>query len=68
MCATLTPAAYGYGPHVCIARGLSLAELEAGFQGLLTSLPGIKLACDPSEVKWSDPTRDVGLAGLPVTW
>ncbi|KIY92787.1 hypothetical protein MNEG_15176 [Monoraphidium neglectum] len=60
--------AYGYGPHECIARELSLAELAAAFSGLLRRLPGLKLAVRPEELQWSDPTRDVGLAKLPVTW
>ncbi|KAI8468697.1 MAG: cytochrome P450 [Monoraphidium minutum] len=60
--------AYGSGVHECIARGLSMAELEAAFGGLLTRLPGLRLAVPPAEVQWSEAARDVGLAALPVTW
>ncbi|GBF95475.1 cytochrome P450 [Raphidocelis subcapitata] len=60
--------AYGYGTHECIARELSLAELEAAYGGLFSRLPGLRLGVERSELPWSDPRRDVGLAALPVVW
>ena len=55
-------------PPRSIARALSMAELEEGFRGLLTRLPGLRLAVAPGRLAWSEPTRDVGLASLPVAW
>lgn len=45
-----------------------MAELEEGFRGLFTRLPGLRLAVPADQLAWSEPSRDVGLAGLPVTW
>ena len=60
--------AYGWGPHECIAKGLALIELECALGGLFKRLPGIKLAVAPEKLEYSNPTADVGLARLPVTW
>lgn len=57
-----------YGIHECIAQGLSLAELEEGFRGLLARLPGLRLTVPPPELRWTDPTRDMGLEALMVEW
>lgn len=51
-----------------IARDLSLAELQEAFRALLTRLPGLRLAVAPQDLQWSEPTRDVGLDAVPVTW
>lgn len=60
--------AYGYGPHECIARYLSLVELQCAFKGLFEKLPGLRLAVPFDQLQYTDPRRDVGLAKVPVTW
>lgn len=60
--------AYGYGPHECIARYLSLVELQCALGGLFRRLPGLKLAVPFDQLQYTDPKRDVGLAKVPVTW
>ncbi len=60
--------AYGYGAHECVAMPLALVELEEALAGLFRRLPGLKLGVAPSELEWSSPKGDVGLAELPVTW
>ncbi|EEP81477.1 cytochrome P450 55A2 [Uncinocarpus reesii 1704] len=59
---------YGYGDHRCIAEGLSRAELEAVFSTLFQRLPNLRLGIPHSEIKYSEPTMDVGIAELPVVW
>lgn len=59
---------FGYGIHRCIAEWLARAELECVFGTLFQKLPNLKLAIPLSEVKYTDPTKDVGIIELPVTW
>lgn len=59
---------FGYGIHQCIAEWLARAELECVFGTLFQQLPNLKLAIPMSEVKYTDPTMDVGIPELPVTW
>lgn len=60
--------AYGYGTHVCPGEYLSNVELEIAFSGLFERLPGLRLAVPESQIQWSGPDKDVGVAALPVTW
>eukprot|EP00195_Chlamydomonas_chlamydogama_P009597 CAMPEP_0202897450 /NCGR_PEP_ID=MMETSP1392-20130828/6199_1 /ASSEMBLY_ACC=CAM_ASM_000868 /TAXON_ID=225041 /ORGANISM="Chlamydomonas chlamydogama, Strain SAG 11-48b" /LENGTH=450 /DNA_ID=CAMNT_0049583077 /DNA_START=265 /DNA_END=1617 /DNA_ORIENTATION=+ len=62
--------AFGYGTHVCIAQWLARVELQCGLSALLLrkGAPQLRLAVPVSELKFTDPTRDVGLQSLPVTW
>ncbi|OJD17882.1 hypothetical protein AJ78_02054 [Emergomyces pasteurianus Ep9510] len=59
---------YGYGEHVCVAEGLARTELEVVFATLFQRLPSLKLGIPQSEVKYSLPDADVGIAELPVVW
>jgi len=59
---------FGYGPHRCIAEGLSIAELEIVFATLFQRLPDLKLAIPFSEIKYSPPKKDVGIIELPVVF
>lgn len=59
---------FGYGIHQCIAEWLARAELQCVFGVLFQQLPDLKLAIPMSEVKYTDPTKDVGITELPVTW
>jgi fungal nitric oxide reductase len=59
---------FGWGPHRCVAEHLARAELEVVFATLFQKLPNLKLAIPFSEIKYSPPTRDVGIIELPVTF
>lgn len=59
---------FGYGEHRCVAEWLARAELEIVFSTLFQRLPNLKLAVPLTEVKYSDPSKDVGITELPITW
>ncbi|GLC43162.1 hypothetical protein PLESTB_000856500 [Pleodorina starrii] len=59
---------FGYGTHVCIAEWLSRVELQVALTALFRRLPNLRLAVPESQIKFSDPSRDVGVASMPVTW
>ncbi|EZF33780.1 hypothetical protein H109_00123 [Trichophyton interdigitale MR816] len=59
---------FGYGEHRCVAEWLARAELEIVFTTLFKRLPDLKLAVPLDEVKYSDPSKDVGITELPITW
>jgi len=59
---------YGYGVHRCVAELLARAELEIVFATLFRKLPNLRLAIPFSEVKYTPPTKDVGITELPVTF
>ncbi|GLI66089.1 hypothetical protein VaNZ11_009811 [Volvox africanus] len=59
---------FGYGTHVCIAEWLARAEMQEAFAALFRRMPNLRLAVPESQIRFSDPTRDVGVAALPVTW
>ncbi|DAA75806.1 TPA_exp: Uncharacterized protein A8136_1528 [Trichophyton benhamiae CBS 112371] len=59
---------FGYGEHRCVAEWLARAELEIVFTTLFRRLPDLKLAVPLDEVKYSDPSKDVGIIELPITW
>eukprot|EP00887_Chlorella_sp_A99_P004881 scaffold4.g4881.t1 len=60
--------AYGSGTHLCVAMPLANVELECALGGLVRRLPNLKLAVPTSELQYSEPSQDVGLKELPVTW
>ncbi|BDD63563.1 hypothetical protein MAP00_008438 [Monascus purpureus] len=59
---------FGYGEHRCIGEWLSRAELEIVFSTLFQRLPNLRLGIPRSEIKWTPPTKDVGIEELPVVW
>ncbi|PNW87944.1 hypothetical protein CHLRE_01g007950v5 [Chlamydomonas reinhardtii] len=59
---------FGYGTHVCVAEWLARAEIQVAIGTLFRRLPNLRLAVPESQIQYSDPARDVGLAALPVTW
>ncbi|KAL2847416.1 cytochrome P450 55A2 [Aspergillus pseudodeflectus] len=60
--------AFGFGDHRCVAEALARAELEAVFENLFQTLPGLKLAINHADIKYSAPHKDVGIVELPVVW
>jgi nitric oxide reductase len=59
---------YGWGENRCVAEWMARAELEIVFATLWEKLPGLRLAIPFDEVKYSPPTRDVGLLELPLVF
>ncbi|PGH11887.1 hypothetical protein AJ80_06952 [Polytolypa hystricis UAMH7299] len=59
---------YGWGEHRCVAEGLSRVELEVVFSTLFQRLPNLRLGIPHSEIKYSEPSQDVGIPELPVVW
>lgn len=59
---------FGYGVHECVAQWLARAELQCVFGTLFQKLPNLKVAIPFDEIKYTDPSRDVGIVELPVTW
>lgn len=59
---------YGWGPHRCVAEWLARAELEIVFATIFQKLPNLKLAIPESEIKYSPPKKDVGIAELPIVF
>ena len=57
--------AFGHGRHACIREWLSSTELETTFAKWFTKLPNLKVA---GELKYTPPTKDVGLSRVDVQW
>jgi nitric oxide reductase len=59
---------FGWSAHRCVAEGLARAELEIVFATLFQRLPNLKLSIPFSNIKYSPPTKDVGITELPVVF
>ncbi|OCK74386.1 cytochrome P450 55A1 [Lepidopterella palustris CBS 459.81] len=57
---------FGYGAHRCVGEWLARAELEIVFATLFQKLPNLRLAVPFSGLKYTSPTKDVGITELPV--
>ncbi|MFS8104535.1 cytochrome P450 [Lentzea alba] len=57
--------AFGYGLHHCVGSALGRIELQEALRGLVTRLPGLRLAGD---VEWKTDTFFRGPLAMPVTW
>ncbi|KAK3939203.1 cytochrome P450 [Diplogelasinospora grovesii] len=62
------PLGFGFGEHRCIAECLAKTELTAVFSTLFQALPNLKLALPIEQLKYTPPTKDVGIVELPVVW
>ena len=59
--------AFGHGIHFCLGAPLARLEAQIAFGTLLRRLPGLALACAPSEIAWrQDGSIIRGLRALPV--
>ena len=58
---------FGYGTHHCIGAPLARAVIAAGIRAALR-LPGLALAVDESDLRWSLNATIRTLAALPVRW
>lgn len=57
---------YGHGIHYCLGAPLARLEGQAALGTLLTRLPDLRLAVDPSELRWRGGLIMRGLRTLPV--
>ncbi|MGW4111474.1 cytochrome P450 [Actinosynnema sp. NPDC004786] len=60
--------AFGHGVHQCLGQQLARVEMAAGFTGLLTRLPGLRLAVPAEEVPLREDMLVYGVHALPITW
>jgi cytochrome P450 len=63
-----THMAFGAGAHHCLGAQLARVELREAFRGLLTRLPGLRLAVPTGELRYKEGTVLNSLHELPVTW
>jgi cytochrome P450 len=59
---------FGYGVHQCIGQNLARVEMQIAFATLARRLPGLRLAVDPSELRFKGESGIYGMKELPVTW
>ncbi|MFB6620657.1 cytochrome P450, partial [Streptomyces sp. NPDC056367] len=57
---------YGHGIHYCLGAPLARLEGQTALAALLTRLPDLELAVDPSELRWRGGLIMRGLRTLPV--
>lgn len=57
---------YGHGIHYCLGAPLARLEGQAALGTLLTRLPDLRLAVDPSDLRWRGGLIMRGLRTLPV--
>ena len=58
--------AFGRGIHTCIGAQLARLEMRIAIAGLVKRLPGLRLAVDPSELRWAPSLASRGLEAMPV--
>src|SRR6476659_9574257 len=58
--------AFGFGAHFCLGQALARLELRVMFEQLLTRLPDLGLAVDPSELPRRPANFISGLEPMPV--
>jgi len=63
-----TNIAFGAGAHHCLGAQLARMELQEGLRGLLTRLPGLRMAVPLSEVEFREGHLLASMRELPVTW
>ncbi len=60
--------AFGAGVHHCIGAQLARVELQEAFRGLVSRLPGLRLAVPASELEFKPGMAIHSLRELPVRW
>jgi cytochrome P450 len=63
-----THLAVGAGVHPCVGAQLARVELQEAFRGLLSRVPGVRLAVPPGEVRFREKVVINSPDELPVTW
>lgn len=59
---------FGAGAHYCLGAQLARIELQEAFRGLLTRLPGLRMAVSPANVEFRASLIVNSIRELPVTW
>jgi cytochrome P450 len=57
---------YGHGIHYCLGAPLARLEAQTALSTLLRRLPDLRLAVEPTELRWRGGLIMRGLRGLPV--
>lgn len=60
--------AFGAGAHHCVGAQLARIELQESFRGLLTRLPGLRMAVPMSGLEFHAGQAITSIRELPVTW
>ena len=63
-----THVAFGAGTHHCLGAQLARMELQEGLRGLLTRLPGLRMAVPLSEIEFREGHLIASMRELPVMW
>ncbi|MEU9440918.1 cytochrome P450 [Streptomyces sp. NPDC048304] len=59
---------FGHGAHFCLGASLGRLEVTLALSSLFTRLPTLRLACEPSRLRFREHPVFHCLAELPVTW
>ncbi|MFF5969368.1 cytochrome P450 [Streptomyces collinus] len=59
---------FGAGAHHCLGAQLARLQLQEAFRGLLTRLPGLRMAVPMSALEFRAGHRIANVRELPVTW
>jgi cytochrome P450 len=59
---------FGAGAHFCPGAPLARLELRVALGAVVSRLPGLRLAIDPGQVRYSQGSLVRALLALPVTW
>ena len=60
--------AFGGGAHHCLGAQLARMELQEAFRGLLTRLPGLRMAVSVPDLEFREGQALTTMRELPVTW
>jgi len=60
--------AFGRGDHFCPGSALARTELDVALHALVRYLPGLALAADPADLRFTPAMGINALRKLPVTW
>lgn len=58
--------AFGYGMHYCLGAPLARVQAEIALSALFTTFPGLRLACEPAELRRQTSFITNDLRALPV--
>jgi cytochrome P450 len=59
---------FSAGAHYCMGAPLARVELQEAFRGLLTRLPGLRMAVPVSDLEFREGQAITSMRELPVTW